>query len=295
MYNKLVNELAICGLNTVKAAAQYNPQKINRLFLREERLPLFKELCGQLAQRKRPYKICDDEELLRICKDQHHQGIVAMIEDAVIEPLTREDLDLWVNEAKTGVVLHSIGNDFNLGAIARAAAFFDAYFIVISEFEAKTMAADSRPVEELPPERLPPERLPPERLPPERLLPEKFPPERLLPPRLSTAAFRAAEGGMEHVVVRSVRKTASFLRDASKKLLTIGTGPRARLRIGDLPGLMKERKSGVALVLGSEESGLPEEVKLHCSSLLRIPGTGSMESLNVAQAAALFLHAIYEA
>jgi TrmH RNA methyltransferase len=275
MHNKLVNELAICGLNTVKAAAQYNPQKINRLFLREERLPLFKELCGQLAQRKRPYKICDDEELLRICKDQHHQGIVAMIEDAVIEPLTRDDLDLWANEAKTGVVLHSIGNDFNLGAIARAAAFFDAYFIVISEFEAKTMAADSRPVEELPPERLPP---------------EKFP-----PPRLSTAAFRAAEGGMEHVVVRSVRKTASFLRDASKKLFTIGTGPRARLRIGDLPALMKERKSGVALVLGSEESGLPEEVKLQCSSLLRIPGTGSMESLNVAQAAALFLHAIYEA
>jgi TrmH RNA methyltransferase len=275
MHNKLVNELAICGLNTVKAAAQYNPQKINRLFLREERLPLFKELCGQLAQRKRPYKICDDEELLRICKDQHHQGIVAMIEDAVIEPLTREDLDLWVNEAKTGVVLHSIGNDFNLGAIVRAAAFFDAYFIVISEFEAKTMAADSRPTEKLPQERLPPERLP--------------------PPRLSTAAFRAAEGGMEHVVVRSVRKTASFLRDASKKLFTIGTGPRARLRIGDLPAIMKERKSGVALVLGNEEAGLPEEVKLHCSSLLRIPGTGSMESLNVAQAAALFLHAIYEA
>ncbi|MDR1147497.1 MAG: RNA methyltransferase [Spirochaetaceae bacterium] len=285
MHNKLVNELAICGLNTVKAAAQYNPQKINRLFLREERLPLFKELCGQLARRKRPYKICDDEELLRICKDQHHQGIVAMIEDAVIEPLTREDLDLWVNEAKTGVVLHSIGNDFNLGAIARAAAFFDAYFIVISEFEAKTMAADTRPTEKLPPEKLPPE----------KLLTEKLPPERLLPPRLSTAAFRAAEGGMEHVVVRSVRKTASFLRDASKKLFTIGTGPRARLRIGDLPAIMKERKSGVALVLGNEEAGLPEEVKLNCSSLLRIPGTGSMESLNVAQSAALFLHAIYEA
>jgi TrmH RNA methyltransferase len=266
MHNKLVNELAICGLNTVKAAAHYNPQKINRLFLREERLPLFKELCGQLARRKRPYKICDDEELLRICKDQHHQGIVAMIEDAVIEPLTRDDLDLWANEAKIGVVLHSIGNDFNLGAIARAAAFFGAYFIVISEFEAKAMAADdSRPMDGLP------------------------------PPRLSTAAIRVAEGGMEHVAVRSIRKTAPFLRDASKKLFTIGTDPRARLRISDLPVLMKEQKSGIALILGNEESGLPEEVKQRCSSLLRVPGTGNMESLNVSQTAALFLRAIYEA
>jgi TrmH RNA methyltransferase len=251
MHNKLVNELAICGLNAVKAAARYNPQKINRLFLREDRLPLFKDICGQLARRKRPYKICDDEELLRICKDQHHQGVAAMITDAVIEPLTRSDLDMWADEAKTGVILHAVKNDMNIGAIARAAAFFDVHFIVISEFEGDAM--------------------------------------------LSTAAFRAAEGGMEHVVVRSVRKTAAFLRDASKTLFTIGTDPRARLRIRDLPVLMKEHaKAGTALVLGSEETGLPEEVKQYCSSLLRVPGSGNMESLNVAQAAALFMHAIYE-
>jgi TrmH RNA methyltransferase len=46
--------------------------------------------------------------------------------------------------------------------------------------------------------------------------------------------------------------------------------------------------------LGSEEEGLPEDVTRHCAALLRIPGTGNMESLNVAQAAALFLHAVYE-
>ncbi|MDR2659534.1 MAG: RNA methyltransferase [Spirochaetaceae bacterium] len=264
MYNKLVNELAICGVNTVKAAAQYHPERINRLFLREERLPLFKDICKQLAQRKRPYKICDDEELLRICKDQHHQGVVAMIEESFIEPLTREDLSLWVDEAKTGVVLHSIGNDLNMGAIARAAAFFGAYFLVISEFDANTMAGVGSGEGQQ------------------------------AAPRLSTAAFRVAEGGMEHVVVRSVKKTEAFLRDASKKLFVIGTDPRARLRITDLPALMKDNPSGAALVLGNEEAGLPDEVKRRCSYLMRIPGTGCIDSLNVAQAAALFLHALYE-
>jgi len=40
---------------------------------------------------------------------------------------------------------------------------------------------------------------------------------------------------------------------------------------------------------------LPKEVKDQCTCLLRIPGTGNIESLNVSQAAALFLNAIYSA
>ena len=51
---------------------------------------------------------------------------------------------------------------------------------------------------------------------------------------------------------------------------------------------------GIALVMGNEETGLPREVKERCSVLVRIPGTGLVESLNVAQAAALFLHELYE-
>jgi TrmH RNA methyltransferase len=248
MHNKLVDELAICGLNAVKAAALCHPEKINRFFLREERLDLFKDLCGDLAKRRRPYKICDDEELLRICKNQHHQGVVAMIQDAVVEPLTRDDLETWAGGGKTGLVLHSVGNDLNLGAIVRAAAFFGVHFIVISELDTDA--------------------------------------------RLSTAAYRVAEGGMEHVVIRSVKKTGAFLRDASQNLLTIGTDIRARLRLSDLPALM-EGRSGIALVLGNEETGLPPEVKRHCSHIMRIPGSGNMDSLNVSQAAALFLYALY--
>jgi TrmH RNA methyltransferase len=251
MHNKLVNELAVCGLNAVKAAAQYRTQSINRLFLREERLPLFKELCRDLAARKRPYKICDDEELFKICKYQHHQGVVAMMTETLVEPLTRDDLELWAGEAKTGLVLHSVGNEMNLGAIVRAAAFFGAHFVVLSE----TGENDAR---------------------------------------LTTAAYRVAEGGMEHVTIRSIKKTRSFLREASKKLFTIGTSPRARLRVRDLPALREGQASGIALVLGNEEEGLPEEVTRHCSAIMRIPGTGNMESLNVAQSAALFLHTIYE-
>jgi len=251
MRNKMTDELAVCGLNAVSAVGQYHPLTINRLFLREDRLKMFTGVCKQLAERKRPYKICDNDELERICKTLHHQGVAAMIEEPVIEPLSEEDLELWAKEGKTGLVLHSVGNDHNLGAIARAAAFFDAGFIVLNEKDTEA--------------------------------------------RLSTSAYRVAEGAIEHLTIRKIANTAAFLKDASKKIITIGTDPRARRRISDISGIVKSSKiKAAALVLGNEETGLPQAVKDQCSHMLRIPGTGNIDSLNVAQSAALFLHAVFE-
>jgi TrmH RNA methyltransferase len=106
---------------------------------------------------------------------------------------------------------------------------------------------------------------------------------------------------MEHVTVRKIGSTASFLKDAAKKIMVIGTDVRARSRIGDLAGIVEGRQArfgggrpGIALVLGNEETGLPQSVKNNCSCLLRVPGTGIIESLNVSQAAALFLMEIYD-
>jgi TrmH RNA methyltransferase len=252
--NKLVNELAVCGLSAVKALAEIHPETINRLFMREEYLPLFTGLCKSLAERKRPYKMTGDDELEKICKTPHHQGVVAMIVMPDVPPLSHDDLDEWAAAGKTGLVLHSVGNDHNLGAIIRTAAFFDAKYIVVSEAEKEAA--------------------------------------------LTTSAYRVAEGGMEHIVLRSVMRTDAFLRDASKKLLTVGTALRARRRIADLRPLMDEaaahNKHGLALVLGNEERGLPKSVEDSCSAVLRIPGSGNIESLNVSCAAALFLHAAFE-
>jgi len=257
MLNRLTNELAVCGLNAVLAIAEHHPENINRLFLRNERMELFSGVCKVLAERKRPYKICEDEELERICKTNHHQGIVAMIFLPELIPLSREDLEEWSMEGKTGLVLHSVGNDHNLGAIIRSAAFFDVKYIVISERDAEA--------------------------------------------RLSISAYRTAEGGMEHVMVKSVRNTAAFLKSASRSLITIGSDPRARQRINDLSKIVSAKQKenrgsrpGIAVVLGNEETGLPGEVKDVCSVLMRIPGTGLMESLNVAQAATLFMQRIFE-
>jgi TrmH RNA methyltransferase len=266
MQNKLTDELAVCGFNAVAALGEYHPEKINRLFLREDRLKQFAGVCKNLAERKRPYKLCEDEELERICKSPRHQGVVAMIEEPVVEPVEQADIERWAGEGKTGLVLHSVGNDHNLGAMVRSAAFFDAPFIILSEGDHEA--------------------------------------------RLTTSAYRIAEGGMEQVTFRKTGNTGAFIKSLSRSLITIGADIRARLRIRDLGLIIREKaallrdkpgrsgtgyvRPGIALVVGNEETGLSPEIKAHCSVLVRIPGTGLIESLNVAQAVTLFLHELYE-
>ena len=258
MRNRFTDELAVCGLNAIRTLSEIHPEKINRLFLREDRLPFFTGLCKQLAERKRPYKLCENEELEKICKTPHHQGIVAMIYEPAVEAAAPEDIDTWAAERKTGLLLCGVGNDHNLGAIVRSAAFFDASPVILTEQE---VSEDEPKVKQL-----------------------------------STAAYRAAEGGMEYVTFRSVRRPEAFLKSASKKLFAIGTDPRARIRIRDIPEIIKGEKDrqGIVLVIGNEETGLPREVKEQCSILARVPGTGLIESLNAAQAATLFLQELYE-
>jgi TrmH RNA methyltransferase len=113
---------------------------------------------------------------------------------------------------------------------------------------------------------------------------------------------------MEHLLFRKVQNAPAFLKSALKATVVIGADHRARRRLRDLGAVIREKAEGLAkkglpttggrpgilLTLGNEETGLPTDIKENCSALVRIPGTGNIESLNVAQAAALFLHELYE-
>lgn len=248
MRNKLTKELAVCGFNAAAALANIHPEQIKRLFLRQDRLKHFTKACKYLAEQKRPYKICDDDELERLCKSPRHQGVVAMIQEPEVEPLKPEELDEWARQKQFGLILDSVGNDNNLGAIIRSAAFFGATWVILSERDKEA--------------------------------------------RLTTSAYRVAEGGMEYVRIRKVRNMAAFVTEAATKLLVLGAHHRARLRLHDLPTLTEPPYQGFAVVVGNEETGLSNEVSEACSYLVRIPGSGQIESLNVAQAATLFLHEI---
>ncbi|MBS7810182.1 TrmH family RNA methyltransferase [Roseococcus pinisoli] len=107
---------------------------------------------------------------------------------------------------------------------------------------------------------------------------------------LSDAAFRTSEGALEHLAVIRADSLAQNLRRLSGQLLTVGAAAS-----GGVPPEALPRGKPIALVLGHEENGLSPDVLAACEMRVTLPGSGLVESLNVAAAAAVLMHALTSA
>jgi TrmH RNA methyltransferase len=107
----------------------------------------------------------------------------------------------------------------------------------------------------------------------------------------SDAAYRTAEGALEHLELFRTRDLARAL---------YGLAPHFRIAAATLsdeavPFETMPRDRALALVLGNEEHGVSAPVLAACRRQIRITGAGAVQSLNVAQAAAVLLHGLARA
>jgi RNA methyltransferase, TrmH family len=100
----------------------------------------------------------------------------------------------------------------------------------------------------------------------------------------SDASYRVAEGGFEYLTLYSAPLPAALdqLRPVYRIVGTALGAPAMPER--------RERVLPVALVLGNEESGLDAETISSCDEIVSIPGSGRVQSLNVAAAAAILIY-----
>jgi TrmH RNA methyltransferase len=105
---------------------------------------------------------------------------------------------------------------------------------------------------------------------------------------LSDAAWRTSEGGLEHLALYRTRDLPRALAALAPHYRTVAASLEGE---AVAPGAVP-RDRPIALVLGHEERGVSPEVLEACRRRVRIPGSGAVQSLNVAQAAAVLLHAL---
>jgi RNA methyltransferase, TrmH family len=107
----------------------------------------------------------------------------------------------------------------------------------------------------------------------------------------SSALLRTAEGGAESVDLVHIREVAAAIETLVELgFRVVATSSHAR------DSIYSWRPSPRTLVLlGSEGEGLSKSVFGLSDAVLTIPGTGAVESLNVASAAAIVLSEIYRA
>ncbi len=106
----------------------------------------------------------------------------------------------------------------------------------------------------------------------------------------SEAAYRVSEGGLVWLDVYRIHRLPDVLRKLGMFYTVVGTAigtgapmPMQKLATGPKP---------VCLVLGNEEVGLAPATLAVCEHVVNLPGTGKIQSLNVAATAAILIHAI---
>lgn len=107
--------------------------------------------------------------------------------------------------------------------------------------------------------------------------------------RLGPTALKAAAGAVEYLPIATVAGIPAFLEQAKRAgLWTVGLDAGGDAGVHDL-----EVATGpVVLVLGAEGRGLARLTRDRCDVVASIPLHGQLESLNVAAAAAVALHAV---
>ena len=253
MKNQQRGELAVCGFETVMALAKATPERVQRFFYLSERARDFGFLCSALAASRKAYRIVPAAELEKLSGTVHHQGVVAMIRND--DPPRVDDALVrgWAASGRRIVVLDRVGDDHNFGSIARSAAFFGWDAIVVGDDDGAA--------------------------------------------RLSTSAYRVARGALSRITVYRDDSAAAFVKRCAGVLPTVGADHRTTLEIRHFASTMNKNMApatgtpqGIAMVLGNEETGLSESVRKACTALVRIGGAGTVESLNVSQAAAVLLY-----
>lgn len=235
-----VHEERIYGLQACLAVFRHRPQDVRKVYIDRERIPDVKELLRHCAKAGLAYKIVGAEDLERLTRSLHHEGIALQARPprvravgewlAGLEPQSGPVALLW---------LEHVRDPHNVGAILRSAAHFGARAVLL--------AGESAP--------------------------------------RSAAWLRTAEGGAEVVEIVRVEdepEALAALRAAGFAVLATSSHTRDDLYDSPLP-------ARVVWLLGAEREGLSSGLQRAADQVLCISGTGAVESLNVATAAALLL------
>lgn len=109
-------------------------------------------------------------------------------------------------------------------------------------------------------------------------------PEQALP---SDAAFRVAEGGLEWVDVLVAKTLPKVLDRLKPHYQVVATALGSHQ---PLDATFSSPSKPLALVLGNEEEGVPPQTLAACDTIVTIPGSGRVQSLNVSATAAILIH-----
>lgn len=129
------HEEIVYGVNATLALFAHRPEAILRVYHVQSRRDVVADMLRWCAANRLPYREVPEEELARITKADHNEGVAVAARPLGTVPL--EDLLEAPDPKCVLLALDNVGNPHNLGAILRSAASLGARGIVARGSEAQ--------------------------------------------------------------------------------------------------------------------------------------------------------------
>jgi RNA methyltransferase, TrmH family len=244
--------LRVAGLPAVRALFAKAPDRVERLFFDQRMRAQVSDFCAELARTHKPYRLVPSEELERVAGSVMHGGIVALA-----QPQPVPVLDL-AKAADTAADWARGGKPLLLLDGIGNPHNLGAIVRTAAFFGLPRIVLSDHPAQAGP----------------------------------SDASYRVAEGGLEYVELHRSVRFAHTLQRLRRSYRVIGTAAGNGQSIEALRRAERPIDRPMAVVLGNEEHGLPPATLAACEAIITIPGSGLVQSLNVAASAAILLHAL---
>ena len=138
----MTKEMRIYGENACVAVFNQRPADIIQFFLIKEMLKKFGNITKYCAQNKKAYHLVSSEELEKMTKATHHEGMCMLVKKHSQRPL--EAYLSLKPESGLIIALENVANPHNIGAIMRNAAHFGATGILVSDLKIAESASAIR-------------------------------------------------------------------------------------------------------------------------------------------------------
>ena len=233
------------GRNAVREILSHSPQRIQKIFIAEthgRRDNSLENLVKEAHSKRIVVEELPSEALTQLVGSESHQSVVVWLKERVTRGLKETLAELENKEQSLVLVLDSIQDPQNLGALFRAAECFGVDMALFSSNRGAT---------------------------------------------LTPVVCKASVGASEIIKIVAVSNLADSIRklkEANYWVVVADADP------GGTP-LDKFKFPGrTAIVLGSEGKGVQSLVKSEADFVVYAALCGRISSLNVSQAAAVFLH-----
>ena len=125
-----LSELRVFGLHACMAVFRRRRDTIRKVYLEKERLGALREVIAHCVAQRIGYRILPVEELEKLTKSQHHEGVCFEVLRAPLQSLD-DALAAIRLDAAWFAWLDGVGNPHNLGAMLRTAAHFGCSGLIL--------------------------------------------------------------------------------------------------------------------------------------------------------------------